>query len=120
MFAKTAASIAFTLAVLAASPAAVFAAETPSVKVSLNDLDLASANGQATLMGRVQHAAAVICGGDEVRRSLGDQQAYKACRAETVADAMPQIHAAVAAAEHPEQYAMAPHTNHSHSESAAD
>jgi UrcA family protein len=117
MFAKTAATIAFATAVLAASPAAVFAADIPSVKVRLNDLDLATAAGQSALMGRIEHAASVVCGGAEVRRSLGDLKTFQTCRSETVADAMPKVHAAVAAAEHPEQYAMAPH---GHPQSVAD
>ena len=116
MFAKTAASIAFATAVLAASPAA-FAAAPSSVQIRLNDLDLASEAGHATLMGRVHQAAAAVCGGDEAHRSLGDQQTYLVCCSETVANAMPQLHAALAAAEHPEQYAMVRHTN---SQSSAD
>jgi len=117
MFAKTAAMIALTTAVLAASPAAVFAATPTSVQVRLSDLDLASAAGHAALMGRVHQAAAAVCGGDEAHRGLGDQQQYLICRSETVANAMPQLNAAVASAEHPEQYAMVRHAN---SQSAAD
>jgi len=117
MFAQTAAKFAFVTAVLAASPAALFAAEPSSVQVRLSDLDLASAAGHATLMGRVHQAAAAVCGGDEAHRSLGDQQTYLTCRSETIANAMPQLHAAIAAAEHPEQYAM---VRHAHSQSTVD
>jgi UrcA family protein len=116
MFAQTAATIALATAVLAASPAA-FAASPPSVQVRLNDLDLASPTGHAALMGRVHQAAAAVCGGDEAHRSLGDQQQYLICRSETIANAMPQLHAIMAAAERPEQYAMVRHTQ---SQSAAD
>ncbi|HMA50370.1 MAG TPA: UrcA family protein [Magnetospirillaceae bacterium] len=117
MFAQTAAKIAFVTAVLAASPAAVFAAAPVTAQVRLNDLDLASPAGHAALMGRVHQAAAAVCGGDEAHRSLGDQQTYLTCRSETIANAMPQLHAAIASAEHPEQYAMVRHT---HSESTVD
>lgn len=116
MFAQTAAKIAFVTAVLAASPAAVFAAPV-TAQIRLSDLDLASEAGHATLMGRVHQAAAAVCGGDEAHRSLGDQQTYQTCRSETIANAMPQLHAAIASAEHPEQYAMVRHT---HSQSTAD
>jgi len=105
MFAQTAASIALATAVLAASPAA-FAATPTSVQVRINDLDLASPVGHETLMGRVHQAAAAVCGGDEAHRSLGDQQQYLICRSETFANAMPLLHAAIASAEHPEQFAL--------------
>ncbi len=111
MFAKTAAMIALTTAVLAASPAAVFAATPTSVQVRLGDLDLASEAGHAALMSRVHQAAAAVCGGDEAHRSLGDLQTYLTCRSETVANAMPQLTAAFASAEHSEQYAMVRHAN---------
>jgi UrcA family protein len=114
MFAKTATMIALATAVLAASPAAVFAADlSPHVQVRFSDLDLATAAGQVSLMARVQQAAATVCGGNEVHRSLGEEQTYRACRAGTVADAMPQLHAIIAAAEHPEQYAMVARSNQS-------
>jgi UrcA family protein len=116
MFAQTAAKIAFVTAVLAASPAAVFAAPA-TAQVRLNDLDLASEAGHAALMGRVHQAAAAVCGGDEAHRSLGDLHTYQTCRSETIASAMPQLTAAIASAEHPEQYAM---VRHSHSESTVD
>jgi UrcA family protein len=105
MFAQTAATIALATAVLAASPAA-FAASPASVQVRISDLDLASPVGHAALMGRVRQAASAVCGGDEAHRSLGDQQQYQICRSETVANAMPVLHAAIASAEHPEQVAM--------------
>jgi UrcA family protein len=117
MFAKTATLFALTSAVLAASPAAVFAATPSSVQVRLNDLDLASEAGHAALIGRVRLAAAAVCGGDEAHRSLGDLHTYLTCRSETIANAMPQLNAAIASAEHPEQYAMVRHAN---SQSAAD
>ena len=116
MFAQTAATIALATAVLASSPAA-FAGTPPSVQVRLNDLDLNSSVGHATLMGRVHQAAAAVCGGNEVHRSLGDQQQYLICRSETMANAMPALHAAIASAEHPEQFAMVRATR---SESTAD
>ena len=116
MFAQTAATIAFASAVLAASPAA-FAFQPPTAQVRLNDLDLASPAGHEALMGRVRQAAAAVCGGDEAHRSLGDQQQYLICRSETTANAMPALHAAIAAAEHPEQFAMVRHAN---SQSTAD
>jgi len=116
MFAQTAATIALATAVLAASPAA-FAASPASVQVRISDLDLATPDGHATLMGRVHQAAAAVCGGDEAHRSLGDQHTYLTCRSETVANAMPALHAAFAAAEHPEQVAMVRAT---HSQSTAD
>ncbi len=116
MFAQTAATIALATAVLAASPAA-FAASPASVQVRISDLDLATPDGHAMLMGRVHQAAAAVCGGDEAHRSLGDQQTYLTCRSETVANAMPQLHAAIAAAEHPEQFAM---VRASHSQSTVD
>lgn len=116
MFAQTAAKIAFATAVLAASPIAAFAAPV-TAQVRLSDLDLASEAGHATLMGRVHQAAAAVCGGDEAHRSLGDQHSYLTCRSETIANAMPELNAAVASAEHPEQYAM---VRHIHSQSTVD
>ena len=116
MFAQTAATIAFASAVLAASPAA-FAFQPPTAQVRINDLDLASPTGHAALMGRVRQAASAVCGGDEAHRSLGDQQQYLICRSETMANAMPLLHAAIASAEHPEQFAMVRATR---SESTAD
>jgi UrcA family protein len=117
MFAQTAAKIAFVTAVLAASPAAVFAATPASVQVRFGDLDLASESGHAALMSRVHQAAAAVCGGDEAHRSLGDRRVYRTCRSETIADAMPQVNAAIASAEHPEQYAL---VRHAHTESTVD
>lgn len=93
MFLKAAAPFAVALSVLAASPAAVQAAgfAQPSVKVSYADLNLASAEGQASLNARIQQAAATVCGGNEVRRPLGEEQAYKACRADTVTDGLASL-----------------------------
>jgi UrcA family protein len=90
MFFKSAAPFAVALAVLAASPAAVQAAgfDQTSVKVAYNDLDLSTEDGQAALHSRLDHAASVVCGGNEVRRALGEDILFKACRADTVADGL--------------------------------
>lgn len=94
MFVKAAAPFAVALAILAASPAAVQAAgfEQPSVKVTYSDLNLATAEGQANLQARLQQAATAVCGDQEVRRSIGDELNYKACRADTVSDGLSQVH----------------------------
>ncbi len=117
MFAKTAASIALATAVLAASPAAVFAAAPTSVQVRLGDLDLATDAGRATLMTRVRQAASTVCGGDQPHPSLDEMRTYMSCRAKAAAGVTPQLNVAIAAAEHPEQYAMVRRAN---SQSAAD
>jgi UrcA family protein len=93
MFVKAAAPFAVALAILAASPAAVQAAglEQPSVKVTYSDLNLATAEGQANLQARLQHAATTVCGGDEGRRSLGEELNYKACRADSVTDGLAKV-----------------------------
>ena len=92
MFVKAAAPFAVALAILAASPAAVQAAgfDQPSVKVHFNDLNLATAEGQASLHARIEQAAKNVCGGYEVRRPLGEELAYNACRADTVSDGLAQ------------------------------
>jgi UrcA family protein len=94
MFVKAAAPFAVALALLAASPAAVQAAsiEQPSVKVTYSDLNLATAEGQASLQGRLQQAATTVCGGEEGLRSLADEVNYKACRAATISNGLAQIH----------------------------
>jgi len=58
-------SIAAAAAMLAAGAAQAAPAddgETYTVRIPTGDLDLASAAGQATLQGRISHAADVACG----------------------------------------------------------
>lgn len=93
MFFKAAAPFAVALAVLATSPAAVQAAsfDQPRATVSYDDLNLATAEGQASLKARIDYAASNVCGSYEVRRSLGEERLYNACRADTAADGMAQV-----------------------------
>lgn len=90
MFFKSAAPFAVALAVLAVSPAAVQAAsfDQASVKVAYGDLNLSTHEGQAQLQSRIERAASVVCGGNEVHRGLGEEIAFKACRADTVSDGL--------------------------------
>lgn len=93
MFFKSAAPFAVALAVLAASPVPSLAAgsDQPSEKVAYSDLNLSTEDGQAALQARIEHAASNVCGGYEVRRSLGEERLYNACRADTVADGLTQV-----------------------------
>ena len=93
MFFKTAAPFAVALAVLAASPVPVLAAglDQTSVKVYYGDLNLSTDEGQAELQARIEQAATVVCGGNEVHRSLGEQRLYNSYRAETVADGLAAV-----------------------------
>jgi len=90
MLFKAAAPFADALAVLAAGPAAVQAAsaDQSSVTVYFGDLNLGTAEGQSNLKARIQYAATTVCGGNEAHRSLGEEQVYNACRADTVADGL--------------------------------
>jgi UrcA family protein len=96
MFFKSAAPFAVALAVLAVSPAAVQAAgiDQTSVRVAYGDLDLSTEEGQAVLQSRLDHAASVVCGGNEVHRALGEDILFKACRADTVSDSLAAVHKA--------------------------
>ena len=111
MFAQTAASLALAAAVLAAG-SAVQAADYPSasVQVRVSDIDLSTAAGQDRLMDRVNSAAASVCGGYQGRRSGSEERAYRACRAQAVSAAMPQLRQAIAEAHDHPQYAMTPRT----------
>jgi UrcA family protein len=96
MFFKSAAPFAVALAVLASAPAAVQAAgfDQTSVKVSYADLNLSTEEGQSLLQDRIKYAASTVCGGNEVHRGLGEERTYDACRADTVADGLAQVHKA--------------------------
>lgn len=75
-----------------------YAAETAKVSaVSYADLNLASAEGAASLKKRVARAAREVCAfhGD---RSLDGAMQAKACAKVTVAKAMPQVELALAKA----------------------
>jgi len=100
MFAKSAAPFALALS-LAASPAAVFAADlsSPSVQVRFGDLNLATPEGVAALHARVGQAVSDLCGGTQFRRSLDDEHAFRTCRSETMADAHYQFQTIIAKAQ---------------------
>jgi UrcA family protein len=75
-----------------------------SVNVNYSDLNLLSAAGHASLMARIDAAADEVCapvGGKELQAI----QAYRACRAGALKQAMPAAHAALAAAEAKSQLA---------------
>jgi UrcA family protein len=76
------------------------AEDQASVRVSYADLDLAKSIGQQRLQHRIGYAAERVCGTADVR-DLNFTRAVTDCRQETVADAQPAYHAAVASALHP-------------------
>jgi len=79
------------LAALAAlTTAPVAAAETVSVAVGFDDLNLASPAGVATLEKRIKAAAEKVCAQAE-RRELWARASWQECKAATLADAMEQM-----------------------------
>ena len=76
------------------------AEDTPSVRVSYADLNLATANGQDRLGRRIAHAAQTVCYLGDTATALKLASVSKECRASTIAATQPQYIAAVAAARH--------------------
>ena len=110
MFAQTAAALALVTAVLA-TPAVQAAEYQPAtVQVRVNDIDLSSTAGQDRLMERVSLAAASVCVDHQTRRTGSEEQAYRACRADAVSAAQPQLSQLAAASHNHPQYAMTPNT----------
>ena len=71
------------------------AAQTRSAKVSLGDLDLATAEGARTAHQRLHAAAQLACSRLEDRLDLGRQEHFVACVEETMALALPKVDALV-------------------------
>jgi UrcA family protein len=86
---------------------AASAAETGSLNVRADDLDLASQSGRAVLEQRVDHAVDRICGSAHAR-STWEQQNYASCSKTARADAAPRIDAMIAAAENARKVAGVP------------
>ena len=76
------------------------AMEVPSVRVSYADLNLTTSLDQNRLERRIAFAANVVCGTSDPR-DLNYVRAVGECRTETVADAQPQLRAAIGRALHP-------------------
>ena len=79
-------SIITVLAALSASIATPAAAETASVTVNFEDLDLTSPAGVATLDQRIAEAVEEVCNKTEPRRLRG-KMAWEECKAASLADA---------------------------------
>ncbi len=97
VFAKT--SLVAALALCAAAPA--FAApvyETRTVTVSTAGLDLATAQGVATLEKRIRHAAVQACGEPDMKNPE-DLGAIHTCRVKAMQGARAQIQHAVQTAQ---------------------
>ena len=77
---------------------AASAAESSSINVRTDDLDLASQSGRAVLDQRVTHAVDRICGSAHAR-STWEEQNYASCSQAARADVAPRIDAMIAAAE---------------------
>ena len=77
-----------------------------SVEVKIGDLDLATANGAATLDRRIRAAARTICG-SVPPTSLNMQRQVADCQDEVVAGARADVELALAAARPPQSLALA-------------
>lgn len=86
----------FVLALLAAASVPATAATTSTVAVQTSDLNLAIPAGVATLDRRLAAAANQVCPASDTR-SLAQNRASAACRAEALAKAQPVRNARVAA-----------------------
>ena len=85
-------------AILAGFTFATRAADTQSISVQSNDLDLASDAGRAVLRLRIDHAVDKICGSPHVRTTW-EAQNYATCSNTARAAAASQFDAVVAAAQ---------------------
>lgn len=105
MIARFAPMIALSLGfAVAASPALAGGAEKVSAEVRYGDLNLASAQGAATLQRRIKLAAEKVCGRPDAR-DIKASQAAAACRADAMAAARPGVELAIANARNGQSYA---------------
>src|SRR6185437_5064080 len=70
----------------------------PSVAVRTGDLDLSRAADAKILLGRLRQAAAETCGGAPSLGDLPAREAYRACMAATMDNAVAGLHAPVVTA----------------------
>lgn len=94
-FARFTAALALAGAVLSSPAYAAVDGDARSVTVRLGDLNLDSPAGRASLMQRIAHAAGAVCGRPD-QRDLTASRLSSSCRADAVADAMPQVQLALA------------------------
>jgi len=76
---------------VSASAHAASSADAPSVRVSYNDLNLATEQGSQALYGRIVAAARQVCPSSDIR-NLAGLAAQHACEASAVAHAVQQVH----------------------------
>ena len=94
---RIAATLISATVMLAGLSFAAKAADTQSISVRSNDLDLASDAGRAVLRLRIDHAVDKICGSPHVRTTW-EVQNYATCSKTARAAAASQFDAVVAAA----------------------
>jgi UrcA family protein len=102
---NTAAAVFSAALVLAAIPVAAGAAETRTVVVHSQDLNLTADAGRAALQQRIAHAVGMVCGTD-FARTTQDIQAYATCRKQVLASTAPQFNLVVAKAQAGKKVAM--------------
>jgi UrcA family protein len=109
MFTSTLKVTAAAIAILAAAAIAnsAYAADvvTQSTTIHYRDLNLASADGKATLQHRIAIAARNVCWAAD-GPSLDDHARFDACREKAIASASPQMNAVIASARSDHRYAM--------------
>ena len=103
-FNRTLPALAMLAAATLAAPA--FAeSDVPTKSVHFSDLNLATAEGEATLNHRIAKAAADVCWQAD-GPTLTDHERYAACRSTAIASAQPKMNAVIASARSDHRYAM--------------
>jgi UrcA family protein len=79
------------------------AGEAPTITVKYGDLNLSNPKGVATLYGRIERAATVVCGASPSPAPLGFKRAREQCRTEAIANAIKAVNIDVLTAMHKEK-----------------
>jgi UrcA family protein len=79
------------------------AGEQKVITVKYGDLNLSNPKGVATLYGRIQRAATVVCGSSPSPSPLSLKRASEQCKAEAIANAIRAVNNDVLTAMHKEK-----------------